>query len=151
MKFPAITVCNVNPIRRSVYQFNTQFKEKLEERDNDTCFVEGKIYFNSRNYFEPFYVKTQLSCLTKDMVRVATMCMSYTHRITYYSYKRINTSKIKLNQIKLNQKLLYMVSSRIIRENMHRRSKNCQMYNQHSAQLRSHYKLYFNVLYFIMI
>ena len=68
MKFPAITVCNVNPIRRSAYQFSTQFKEKLEERDNDTCFVKGKIYFNSRNNFEPFYVKTQLSCLTKDMV-----------------------------------------------------------------------------------
>jgi hypothetical protein len=50
MRFPAVTVCNVNPIRKSAYQFSTQLKQKLEERDNDTCFREGKcmnyyIYF----------------------------------------------------------------------------------------------------------
>lgn len=42
MRFPSVTVCNVNAIRKSAYEFNVQFKKKIEERDNDTCFLEGK-------------------------------------------------------------------------------------------------------------
>ena len=46
MSFPAITVCNTNPIRKSAYHFSTQFKEKLEERGNNTCFNKGKYVFS---------------------------------------------------------------------------------------------------------
>ena len=38
MRFPAVTVCNANPLRKSLYEFSAELKNKLEERDNDTCF-----------------------------------------------------------------------------------------------------------------
>ena len=41
MRFPAVTVCNANPLRKSLYQFSAELKNKLEERDNDTCFRQG--------------------------------------------------------------------------------------------------------------
>ena len=46
MRLPAVTVCNVNPIRKSAYEFSTQLKVKLAERENDTCFQEGKGFVN---------------------------------------------------------------------------------------------------------
>ncbi|XP_028397481.1 amiloride-sensitive sodium channel subunit gamma-like [Dendronephthya gigantea] len=46
MEFPAVTFCNVNPIRKS--EVSAKLKEKIEERDNNTCFREDLRGKNSK-------------------------------------------------------------------------------------------------------